>query len=53
MPTISDIEAFTSSQSVVKVKGRRMASSRVKRMADAVREETPVVLRGQYEVSRS
>lgn len=46
-PTISDIEAFASSQSVVKGKGRRIASSSAKRMAEAVRDETPVVLRGQ------
>jgi hypothetical protein len=38
---------------VVKVNGRRMASSSAKRMAEAVRDETPVVLRGQYEELRS
>lgn len=45
----SDMGAFTSSQSGVNGRGFRIASSSAQRIADAVRGETLVDLRGQYD----
>lgn len=50
LPTISDMDALTSSQSVVKGNGLRKASSRVQRMADAVVGATRVDRRVQLEL---
>lgn len=46
-PARSDIEAFSSMRSGVKRNGVRMASSRAYKIAEAVRREICVLLRGQ------